>query len=277
MITNKRYIKKLLPKREQNSNKATFGKVLNIAGSKKYTGAAYLSSVSALIVGAGYVTLASSEQVCQTVASLTPDITFLPLKNLDELAQEISKYNVISIGCGLSQDENAQKLVEFVIPIAKKLSIPTVVDADGLNIIATLQSQDLGQNFIITPHPKELSRLLKTDVDEIQAKRQRYAMLASEKYNCTVILKGNKTVIASKNSIYINNTGCSALAKAGTGDVLTGTITGFLAQGCSQKNAALLGTYIHGAAGDLYAKEYSEYSLLASELLKFIPKILTKL
>ena len=277
MMIKKKEIKKILPKRGKCTNKATFGKVLNIAGSKNYTGAAYLSSLSALKVGAGYVTLASSEQVCQTVASMTPDVTFLALKNLDDLAAQLNNYGVISIGCGLSQNDDAGKLVDFIISASKELLKPTVVDADGLNLLSFMDIRELGQNFIITPHPKELSGLLKIDVEEIQSDREKYAMIAAEKYNCTVVLKGYHTVIASNDKIEINPTGGNVLSKAGTGDVLTGMIAGFLAQGTDSADAAKLGVYIHGAAGDLYAKKCGNYSLLASELLNFVPQILTKL
>ena len=275
--TNKIEIKKLFPKREKDCHKGTFGKVLNIAGSKQFTGASYLSSISALRVGAGYVTLASSEYVCQTVASMTPDITFLPLKNLDDLSEQLSKYNVVSIGCGLSQSNDAKKLLDFVVYEAKEKNIPTVIDADGLNILAQSDIKELGKNFVITPHQKELSRLLKVDCEKIQNNRQKYAMTATEKYGCCVILKGYNSIIATDTQIFINTTGCSALSKAGTGDILTGMIAGFLAQGCEVVNAAKLGVYIHGAVGDLYAKKYNKYSLLASEMLNFIPQILTKL
>lgn len=270
-------MKKLLPKRIQNSHKGTYGKVLNIAGSKNYTGAAYLSSLSALKVGAGYVTLASSEYVCQIVASMTPDITFLPLTNTSELDEKFNEYNVILIGCGLSQDENAQILINYVIKKAKELNKLTVIDADGLNILSKSQIKDLGENFILTPHPKELARLLNLEVEEIQNNREKYVKLASDIFNCSVILKGHNSIISSKENFYINKTGNSALSKAGTGDVLSGMIAGFLAQKCPNFDACVISTYIHGKIGEEYSKKNSQFSLLASEMLNFIPKILRKM
>ena len=275
MINSK--IKKMLPKRNQNSHKGTFGKILNVAGSKNYTGAAYLSSISALKVGAGYVTLASSEYVCQIVASLTPDLTFLPLSNTNELDEKITDFNVILIGCGLSQSESAEILVRYILNKSKELNIPTVIDADGLNILAKLQIKNIGQNFILTPHPKELSRLLNVSVDEIQDDRVKYASLASEIFDCTVILKGHNSVICNHEKLYINKSGNSSLAKAGTGDVLAGMIAGFIAQKVSGFDASMLACYIHGKIGEEYSKQNSQYSLLASEMLNFIPKILRKM
>ena len=275
MINSK--MKKLFPKRIQNSHKGTYGRILNIAGSKNYTGAAYLSSLSALRVGAGYVTLASSEYVCQIVASMTPDLTFLPLSNTNELDESLNAYDVISIGCGLSQDENAQILVKYILEKGIETNKTIIVDADALNILAKLQIKNLGQNFILTPHPKELSRLLNTDLDEIQGNREKYAKLASDIFNCTVILKGYNSIVCNKDSLYINQTGNSALSKAGTGDILTGMVSGFSAQKVSNFDACVLATYIHGKIGEEYSKKNSQYSLLASEMLNFIPKILRKM
>ena len=275
MINSK--IKKLLPKRIPNSHKGTYGRILNIAGSKNYTGAAYLSSLSALRVGAGYVTLASSEYVCQIVASMTPDLTFLPLSNTNELDESLNLYDVISIGCGLSQDENAQILVKYILEKGIETNKTIIVDADGLNILAKLQIKNLGQNFILTPHPKELSRLLNIDLDEIQSNREKYAKLASDIFNCTLILKGHNSIVCNKDSLYINKTGNSALSKAGTGDILTGMVSGFCAQKNSNFDACVLATYIHGKIGEEYSKKNSQYSLFASEMLNFIPKILRKM
>ena len=132
-------------------------------------------------------------------------------------------------------------------------------------------------NFVLTPHPKELSRLLNVPVDSIQQERQKYAIMASEKFDCTVVLKGFETIVVNNQNMYVNKTGNSTLAKAGTGDVLCGMIAGFIAQGCDLYDASLLSVYIHGLVGDEYAKENSPYSMLASDMLNYIPKILRKL
>lgn len=273
--------KTLLPKRFADSNKSTYGKILNIAGSKFYQGAAYLSSISALKVGAGYLTLACPDCILGNIASQTPDLTFLPLRsfnnesiasdNAPSLLEKTDSYDTISLGCGLSTNPST---VEFVGKFLQKFDadIPIVIDADGLNAISLLNVTKLPSKTIITPHPKELSRLLEIDVDEINKNREECAIIASKKYNCITVLKGHNTVITdNKENVYINNTGNSGLAKAGTGDILTGIITGLLAQKLPLIEAATLGTFIHGLCADLAKDKYSEYGILASNLLDYLP------
>lgn len=278
--------KKFLPKRFLESNKATYGKILNIAGSKFYQGAAYLSSISALKIGAGYLTLACPECILNSISSKTPDITFLPLRSFKEesiasdnsiqLLANFDSYNVISLGCGLSTNSST---IEFVDKFLQGYNseIPIVIDADGLNAISQLETEKLPKNTILTPHPKELSRLLNVEVEEINLNREKYARAAAEKYNATVILKGRRTIIADTNTIFINQTGNSALAKAGTGDVLTGIVTGLLAQKMKLIDAAALGVFIQGLSGDLASRNLTEYSVLASDLIEYIPQAILKI
>jgi len=152
-----------------------------------------------------------------------------------------------------------------------------IVDADALNCLAIKQDVFLPINSIITPHVKELSRLMKVPVEEILKDRIKFARDASQKFNTIVVLKGAKTVIAEPNgNIYINQTGNSGLATAGSGDVLAGMIAGFAAQGLNLKDAAIVGVYLHGLTADIAAEELTEYSLTASELLNYIPAALKK-
>lgn len=272
-------ILKYFPERKAVSHKGTYGKILNIAGSKFYTGAAILSSISALKTGAGYVTLACPEDICGIVAAYSPDITLFPTENTNGCISEsntkfilkkASDYDVCSIGSGLSQNPETQN---FVISFLTQINKPCVTDADALNAVAAKKFTELPEKSVITPHPAELARLLNVTVGTIQSYRENYAVMAAEKYNCTVVLKGHETVVTDGEKIYVNKTGNSALAKAGTGDVLTGMIAGLAAQ---MKNtdifyAASLGVYLHGLAADIAAKETTEYSLLASELINYIP------
>lgn len=282
------YAKTLLPRRLQNSNKGTFGKILNIAGSLNYPGAAYLSSISGIKSGAGYVTLASIASVINSVSALSPDITFIHLRDyynqciasdafhsLDEI---IETYNVITIGCGISQMPAIQAFIDEAIKSFKHIDTPIIFDADALNAIAVLEVEKLPTNTIITPHPKELSRLLNVSVQEIQQNRTFFAKQASEKYNCTTVLKGHNTVVCTKDlDIYINTSGNSALSKAGSGDVLTGIIAGMLAQGLTIEDAAKFGVYLHGLTGEKAAAKLTEYSVLASNLINFIPEAIKSL
>lgn len=267
-----------LPKRSENSNKGTFGKVLNISGSEYMTGAGFLSSVSALKVGAGYVELASCERALNVVATLAPEVVLAPVSKIPEL---ISNATVLLIGCGLSTSDTAKRIVKTVLPA----QIPTVVDADGLNILAEspeiLHSakNDKIKNLIFTPHPKEASRLLNCELEDVLNDMENSAKKICEKYNCITVLKSHNTIVSDGNKIYKNTTGNSALAKAGSGDVLAGIIAGLLAQKMTPFDASSLGVYIHGLAGDLAKNDLTAYGVLASDTVRYIPnalKILTK-
>ena len=147
-----------------------------------------------------------------------------------------------------------------------------VIDADAINAIAAAKYFNFPMNSVITPHPAELSRLMGVSVDEIQQNRAKWAWEASKEFDCIVLLKGHETVISVPNGrIFINHTGNSALSKAGSGDVLTGMIAGFCAQGLSIESASCVAVYLHGLAGEFAARNLSEYSVLATDLIKHIP------
>lgn len=261
-----------IPLRPQNSNKGTFGKILNISGSKYMRGAAYLSSISALKTGAGYVELASDEKVLDTVSVLAPEVVLAPIGNLPQL---IKNATVISIGCGLSTTQQAQKIFDQTLSLRDK-NQPLVIDADGLNILSQ-RDLELDSNVILTPHPKEASRLLNCSLDDILSDMEISALEICKKYKCITVLKSHKTIVTNGLTIYKNITGNSALAKAGSGDVLCGIITGLLAQKMSIFDSACLGVYLHGLSGEIASKDLSEYGVLASDLLRYIPYAIKKL
>lgn len=274
---NKKLVNSLLPKRVQNSNKSTFGRILNIAGSAYYPGAAFLSSISALKIGAGYVSLACIPQLINIVSSMAPEITYIPLNStiegcigFENNIIDLANYNVISMGCGITTNESTKK---FILNLISQINDrqKLIIDADGINIIAMNKSNIYLKNAIITPHPKELSRLLNVSVAEINDNREKYARITSQTYECITVLKGNKTIVTNGEKIYINQTGNSALAKAGTGDVLTGIIAGLSAQKLSPFDAALAGVFLHGLAGDIAALDMTQYSVLASDLIDYLP------
>ena len=276
-----------IPERFSESNKGSYGSILNIAGSVNYRGAAYLSSMSALAIGAGYVTLACSESVADTVAGLTPNLITVPLPATDGCIAKrairvirniLGKYTVVSIGCGLSNIYGISRSLQMfflqMLSLLCEQRIPTVVDADGLNILSSLKDVQLPERVILTPHPGELSRLLHIDVASIQSDRVRYATEAARHFSAVVVLKGHRTVITDGDAVYINETGNSALAKAGTGDVLTGMTAGLCAQGLSPLQAACAAVYLHGMAGELAASELTEYGVCASDLMRYIPLVI---
>lgn len=267
------FVKSILPSRKQNSNKGDFGKVLCITGSKKYIGAGMLSAIAALRVGAGYSIFCTEELLFNEEFSFDLIYKTHDGFNINIIKNILDTENISSIvfGCGIGFDDKVINFTSHFLELLSNYNIKAVIDADGLNCIAHLKKHINNYNIIITPHPKELSRLLNVSVEEIQTNREKYVDIAQKQLGCIVLLKGHNSLIKTQDEIYVNSTGNNALAKAGTGDVLAGMIGGFLAQKNSCENATIAATYLHGLAADLYKQEYSEYSMLASDLLTTIP------
>ncbi len=262
-----------MPIRPENSHKGTFGKVLNISGSDYMTGAAYLSSLAALKVGCGYVTLCAEDKVIQAVASQTPNIVFAPIT---DWKNQLKTADVLLFGCGLSVCNNTKYLFHQIFD--EDINIPVLVDADGLNLLSEYFPKNLPEYLILTPHPKEASRLLEVNLEDILNNMEQAAKKISDKYRCVTVLKSHNTIICSRNfEIYVNNTGNSALAKAGSGDVLSGIIAGLLAQSCEPFYSSKLGVYLHGLCGDLAKNDLTEYGVLASDLVRYIPNAIKTL
>lgn len=256
-----------MPTREQESNKGTFGKVLNFCGSENYIGAAYLSTVSSLKVGAGFSALASTKDVIRSVSAILPEAVYL---TREDGLTNLNNYNTILIGCGLGLKPSSYKLLKRVLSKLQKETIPTIIDADGLNLVAK-GNLKLPDNCIITPHPLEAARLLGISLNDVLDNLEETAKNLTRKYNCVTVLKTHRTVVCNTDlNIHVNQHGNSALAKAGSGDVLAGIIAGLLAQKVSTFEAAKLGVYLHSRAGEIASEELTEYSVLASDLQKYL-------
>ncbi|MBO7672321.1 NAD(P)H-hydrate dehydratase [bacterium] len=257
-----------LPERPEISNKGTFGKVLNISGSKYMTGAAILSSQAALKSGCGYVILACDDEVRHAISTQTQSVVFAPVEKIPEI---LPTAQAVLIGCGLGTDETAHQIFDNVF--AQKIDVPVVIDADGLNILAEKMPQNLPEKLILTPHPKEASRLLdEVSVDEILADTEKYAQKITEKYGCTTVLKSAKTVVCSgTDEIFKNNAPNSAIAKAGSGDVLSGIIVSLLAQGLDTFNSAKTGAKLHSLAGLAAREKLGKYSVLPCDIIENLP------
>lgn len=270
-------VRKIFPVRDDNSNKGSFAKVLNIAGSTNYSGAAFLSSVSALKTGAGFVSLACPDVIINRIAPSMPEVTYIQLETAKEgcisennSTDFVKNYDIISIGCGLSVNENTVNYLKKLLPeISNEKKL--IIDADGINILAKLNDNFVLKNAIITPHPMELSRLLNVDIKEILDNREKYARITAEKFECVTVLKGHNTIITDGNNLFINTSGNSALAKAGSGDVLTGIIAGMLSQHLTLLEAAKVGVFLHGLAGEIASEDLTKYSVLASDVINYIP------
>lgn len=262
-----------LPKRPKDANKGTFGKVLVIAGSENFPGAAYLCCEAVYRVGAGLVTLATEPQVKIIVSRKLPELTFLPF---NEAIKKIYEYDALLIGPGLGQNDQIIKIINKIIN--NKLP-KTIIDADGLNILSKMGKwwEQLRGEIILTPHPGEMARLTGLTIKQIQVDRINVAQYWAKKWNKIIVLKGANTVIASPyGRVMVSPFANPALATAGTGDILAGAIAGMLAQGLDCFNAACIGVYIHGLAGEKISKKAGSVGILASDLLKYLPITLKK-
>lgn len=273
---------KLLPKRRRDTHKGDYGHVLVLAGSPGFTGAAYLCSQGALVSGSGLVTLGIPKslnsimavKLTEVMTKLLPetDAGTLSLNAHDEILKFIDRIDAVAIGPGLSTHKETVRLVQKLIT---SISKPIVIDADGLNALAGntgLLKKAIGP-VVITPHPGEMARLVGISTNEIQKDREAIALKVAKEYNLIVVLKGYHSVVASQSGkMYINTTGNPGMATGGTGDILTGMIASFIGQGISTFDAARLGVYLHGMAGDLAAKALGEVSLVAGDILRYLPK-----
>lgn len=252
---------KIVRKRPADAHKGTFGKALLCVGSYGMMGAAVLSAKSCLRSGVGLCYVCSPERCLDIVQIAVPEAVFR--FELDDLAV----YDSIGVGSGLGRGADAVNKVDYILD---KATSPLVIDADAINIIAEKQWQSrIPKGAVLTPHAVEFARLTgcKGSRSEQIAAAQEFAV----KYGVVVVLKGAGTaVVNSDGDVDINTTGNSGMATAGSGDVLTGIITGLLAQGYSPFDAARFGVFLHGLAGDIAAAELSEYSLIASDIVCFI-------
>ena len=278
------WVRKTLPLRAYDSNKGNYGKVLVVAGSHNYIGAAFLACMGAARAGAGNVALGTLATVRQTVAQLMPDTTYLPLtediagtyglSSAKDILNAVTERDALLIGCGLGMEESTQELIREVSLGSPRQTPSMILDADALNTLAKTDQwwQRLRFKSVITPHPKEMARLLKTTVKEVQKDRIACARDAALRWGVTVILKGAFSIIASpEGEVRINPFANPILATSGTGDVLAGLVTGFIAQNVPPYDAACLGAFIHGATGESLAVKYGDRGALASELLPLIP------
>lgn len=274
-------IKANLPERPYDANKGSLGHALIVAGSYKMPGAAILATKGALTTGAGLVTLAFPDCCYSAVTSQLSENIMMPLRtaedgsiaqeNITTLISNPKKYSAIAIGCGASPSPNVSAVLTALI---KSYPGTLIIDADGINLLAKnidILKEAIG-DIIITPHPGEMSRLNWSTVKEINANREETAEKFAKEFKVTVLLKGHNTVIASPDGrMYINRTGCSALARGGSGDMLTGMIAAFAANGMPPFEAACTGAYMHGLAGEKAAEKYTSYCATIQNVINCIP------
>ena len=275
---------RLLDPRPPGAHKGDYGHLFVLAGSPGKTGAAAMICDGALRTGAGLVTLGIAASLNPILeAKLTEAMTEpLPDAATGYLSSDASKHirqllkgkTALALGPGISTQPQVQELFLELIP---RCTIPLVIDADGITALASRPEilKECKSSVVLTPHPGEMARLVGTTPQKVQDDRIGVARAFATTYGCIVVLKGNKTIIATPDEkIYINPTGNPGMASGGVGDVLTGMIGGLIAQGLSPLDAALWGVYLHGMAGDLAVQTVGEISLIAGDIIDYIPDAL---
>lgn len=275
---NREKVLALLPDRDPDGHKGSFGKILLLCGSRGYTGAAYLAAMGALRSGAGLTFLGVPESIYEIEAiKLNEPVVFpLPEENgklgilaIPEIAERLPQMDAVLIGCGLGQSGGTLAVVKAVLEQAK---CPVVVDADGINVLKEHKDILRGRAYptILTPHDGEFLRFGGTLGEDRMASAAHF----SREWNSIVLLKGHRTCITDGETGYRNETGNPGMAVGGSGDVLAGILVSLLGQGLQPLAAAACGAWLHGAAGDLCAEEIGQYGMLPTDMLLRIPRLM---
>lgn len=273
-ITDRSAIRDSLKVRDRYSHKGDYGRALIIAGSKGFTGAAYICTEAAVRSGAGLVTLASDESVQNILSSKLVEAMTVSVKDTYKFKEIINKSSSIAVGPGMGCSEETFRILRYVL---LNSACPVIIDADGINVLKDNLHvlKDKNCEVIITPHVGEMSRITGLSPEYINENRIEAAKKLAKEYEIVVLLKGYNTVITDGNYVVINPTGNSAMASGGMGDCLTGIIVSFLAQKYKPMEAACIGAYIHGYAGEKLSKDM--FCVNASHILEHIPYIIKEL
>jgi len=278
-------IPKLKP-RAVDGHKGDYGKICIIAGSVGMSGAAALAGRAALRAGAGLVRVATPKSVLPIVAAIEPSFTTIALPEDDAgrisavaihaVLEAAGQNDAVAFGPGVGTSGALRSILEQLL---EQQNLRLVIDADGLNNLAGLKNWParLKAKPILTPHPGEMKRLWSGLLrEELPDKRQQQALQLAQRTNAVVVLKGAGTVVTDGEKVYINKTGNPGMATAGSGDVLTGVITALLSQELSNFDAAVLGVYIHGRAGDIAAEKFGQVSLITTDIIDSLPAAFLK-
>ena len=281
-------LKEIFSKRKNYSNKSTYAYVALIGGSINYSGAIRLASMANACMrsGAGVVSVAVPKSLVQFVIPASLESTIMPMEEVDghikfnkELIDDIiKKYKVIAFGMGITNAYDTKEIIKYIL---ENYEHTLLIDADGLNALSILDDYYLKNkkcNVVLTPHMMEFSRLTKLSIEEINVNPIKYAKEYASKYKVTLLLKGPSTIITDGNNVYIVDRGCPGMATAGSGDVLSGIISGIL--GYNHQNillAVAAGAYVNGLAGELAQEEYGDISMIASDTVNHIYKAIKQI
>jgi ADP-dependent NAD(P)H-hydrate dehydratase / NAD(P)H-hydrate epimerase len=267
-LTTQDDIRHLFARRPCNSNKGMYGHVLVIGGSFGKSGAPAMAGLGSYRSGAGLVTIAVPKDALPTVAAFRPELMTEPLQGT--LPELLKGMTVLAIGPGLG---TADETVRFVKQVYEEADLPAVVDADGLNALAGALPSTT-KIRVLTPHPGEMGRLIDESAKEVQADRLKVSQDLAQRSGATVVLKGDRTIIAFPDGeSWVNPTGSPAMATGGTGDILTGMIAGMIAQHPKDwKRAVVAAVWLHGRCGELAGRHWGEQAMLATDMLDFLPE-----
>ena len=285
-LYNSQDFNKEFPKRKYNTNKSTYGYVGIMGGSYKYSGAVKLSNLAliSLSVGAGVSRIIAPYAICDSILPYLLESTIFPITSnqdnnfsfeKEEIIEAIKGLSALGIGMGMGVSEDNKKIIEYIL---LNYNNRLLIDADGLNNLSTMDLNLLNKSnadIVLTPHVKEFSRLINKSVNEILENPIEYVSKFTSEYNVTLLLKGTATIISKNGKIYISATGSSALSKGGSGDILSGIITGLM----GYKNAllsSLSGAYIFGRCGDIALRKYGSYSTLPRDTINILKEIMKK-
>ena len=286
-VIEKEDIKCLFPKRDENSHKGNFGYVGIIGGCIEYSGAVKLAnlSTSSLVSGAGVVRLIIPKEIEVSVMPYLLEQTLFPIESknghmlFDEnvIYKALEKLKALAIGMGWGESIDNEKILKYIL---ETKDIPIVIDADGLNTLAKMDKSILNKTnckVILTPHLKEFSRISGYSLEEIENNKEKLATDFAKEYNVILLLKGHKTIVTNGEETYLVNRGCSGMATAGSGDVLSGILVGIL--GYNEPNVLTIagGAYLAGLAGELAQKNSNDISMRASDTISKIPEAINEI
>jgi NAD(P)H-hydrate epimerase len=280
------FLKNTIKPRPYNAHKGSMGCLFTLCGSYGMAGAEILSSLAALRSGVGLLKSAVVNEVYSILAGIVPEAVYMPMnsnsegrfsfENFPEILKAANASSSALVGCGLGVCNDTENLVTNLITQSK---VPLVLDADGINCISKHINllKEKSCPVIVTPHPKEMSRLTNLSVKDILNNREETAENFSREYNVVTVLKGADTIVTDGKDTFISYAGNAGMATGGSGDVLAGIIASFLAQGYSPIESACIGVFAHGTAGDFAKEDLTEISMLPSDLINYLPKVFKKI
>lgn len=281
-------VKELYPTRPINRHKGTFGRLLLIVGSDRFMGAAQISALSALRSGVGIASVISTYEATRALAISAKEAIFTRVdadtdgfmtaseENLRKIKQELERATAVLVGCGLGNTQDTAKILEAVV---KNANCPIIIDADGINALTSRIEllRTAKTEVVLTPHVGELARLCGVDIGYAVKHRAELAKSLSKEYGCTIVAKSSSTVVADGERMHLCAFGNDGLARGGSGDMLAGMISSFIAQGVKPTDASVLGAALMGLAVEDLTQTHSTRGVLASDIIGYLPLLFKKI